>query len=542
MGWTPRIIVLGLMLVVLGVPLALRPSDSTQDSGEAGGDVLVIITPHNEQIRYEFARAFNAYRQRVGKGPVRFDWRSAGGTSDLRRQVLSELSNAIRKDREDARLSYDLFFGGGDYDHGRLASGVTVTFTDLDDRGEQREVSIQLSASVRPGIPDELLKDVFPEQTIGGMPLYHPNRNWIGVALSNFGIVYNRDNLKALGVDEPRTWSDLANPAYVKAIALADPAHSGSIAQTYNVILQRQGWTEGWATLRRVFANARYFTATSSQVPVDVSNGEAAAGMCIDFYGRYQAGAIGGQRVGYIDPFKVDASGKAVGMSAVTADPISLLRGAPNRETAVEFVLWLLSREAQHLWQMRKQSATDAGETAGVSGEAVVRPEKFELRRLPIRRDVYGTEAAKGWADAGVNPFELARPIRPGTPNYFRYVAPLSHAMAIDVHDDLQAAWQTIQATPTDHPQRAEMLKLFDAMPEPLTLRWPDQAMADQWQAILGDPSHARHDDAAANLKAFTGSIKQRWSDEDTMLADRIRWTQFFRKNYRKIVAMGRTD
>src|SRR5690606_24705363 len=123
-------------------------------------------------------------------------------------------------------------------------------------------------------------------------------------------------------------------------------AHSGSIAAAYNAIVMRLGWEEGWQTLRRIYANARYFTASATKVPVDVGSGEAAAGMCIDFYGRFQAGAVsaagGGSRVGYVDP---------PFMTAINADPISIMRGTANRELANEFVVWLLSVQGQRLWQ-----------------------------------------------------------------------------------------------------------------------------------------------------------------------------------------------
>lgn len=515
--WLPRIVIIGLMLIVIGVPFAFRPDKPAIASGD-DQNVLVIITPHNEQIRHEFARGFNAYRKANDKPAVRFDWRSSGGTSDLRKQVLSELTKAIRDNGRDARLSYDLFFGGGDYDHGRLAGSITVGH-----RGE----SISLSASVSAKVPEELFNKVFPKPTIGGQPLYEENKKWVGVALSSFGIVFNREYLKMINVDEPRTWSDLANEKYAKTVALADPGHSGSISQTYNVILQRMGWNEGWSTLRRVFANSRYFAARSSQVPVDVSNGEAAAGMCIDFYGRFQSGAIGGDRVGYVDPIRTDASGKAVAMTGITADPISVMRGAPHEKLAHEFVTWLLSQEAQVLWQAKKGSPNGT--------------EKFELRRLPIRPDVYVEKHRKHWVDSDVDPYGIATPIRPGTPSYFRYIAPIAHSVAIDVHEELVEAWAAIRRTPKDHPNHAEMLELFDAMPQTITLTWPDEDLAKNWKAILGDAGHVRHDEAAKALKDFTGSIKSRWKDENQKLNDRLEWTLFFRENYRKIIELSRS-
>ena len=46
------------------------------------------------------------------------------------------------------------------------------------------------------------------------------------------------------------------------------------------------GWHRGMSELLKIAANARYFTDSSSIVPNDVSRGEAAAGMAIDFYAR----------------------------------------------------------------------------------------------------------------------------------------------------------------------------------------------------------------------------------------------------------------
>ena len=186
-----------------------------------------------------------------------------------------------------------------------------------------------------------MLQQVYPQPLIGDAPLYHDALRWVGVALSSFGIVYNRDVLRdVLDIHEPTQWRDLSDPVYAGWLALADPAHSGSITATYHAILSRQGCSAGWKTLRRIFANACYFAWSASKVPVDVSAGQAAAGMCINFYGRFQSGAIGGDRVGYVDPPLT---------TVITADPISILRGAPHRELANAFVLWLLSSQAQHL-------------------------------------------------------------------------------------------------------------------------------------------------------------------------------------------------
>lgn len=507
-----QLAVLLAMGLVLAAPLAFRssPTKPAQVDTDAVGVrlKLVIYSPHNDQIRHEFALGFNRWRQDQGKRQVEFDWRAGGGTTDIRKKIIAEFHAKARNGREAEGIGADLLFGGGNYEHDKLAEGIEVSRD-----GSTRRLAI--TTPVR--FDDGQLLQIFPEPAIGGERLYHPDLSWVGVVLSSFGIVYNRDVLGTLGLDEPQTWSDLQHEQYRGWIALADPGHSGSIAATYNAILRRRGWTDGWRTLRRVFANARYFTASASKVPVDVSAGEAAAGMCIDFYGRYQAGAIGDQRIGYVDP---------PFMTAITADPISILRGAPQQALANEFVLWLLSKDGQGLWQRR--CATDGG------------PQRFELRRLPVRRDMYIQKEMADWADQ-VRPFEIAKPLPKRMPDFFLTVSIVSHSMAIDVHDDLAAAWTAIVGHPR-HQRRQEMLDLFDQMPPALTLRWQDADMHRNWRQYLADTGHQHHEATAAVLDRFMSDLYARWQHPDDKLRDRLRWTVFFRQNYRQIVRIADED
>ena len=114
-------------------------------------------------------------------------------------------------------------------------------------------------------------------------------------------------------------WQDLSDPRLFRLIALADPAHSGSASIAYMMVLQRAmadaelelfqihpelksmpraqltrrtdyhdaiavGWKRAMRDLVLIAANTRYFIDSSEVVPNDVSRGEAAAGMSIDFY------------------------------------------------------------------------------------------------------------------------------------------------------------------------------------------------------------------------------------------------------------------
>jgi len=490
--------------LVIALPFIFRRPPA-EGAWKEGDPVLVAISPHNEAIRFEFARGFSKWRQAQGKSPVKIDWRVVGGTSEISRYLnaemqasfkawwlregnewprgagdfvthrrfnpegklplLSEIREALRTtdDPEKFGTGLDLFFGGGVYDHDRSGrEGLTVE-------------------AWPEGIPDHVLYSengdlLLPEGLSGEQwraPLY------IGTALSTFGIVANVDRLKDLGVEEyPSVWSDLANPVYFRELGVSDPTKSGSISKAFEMMIHQQitvameaagfdqdtvnkfekdldlapeayhqaisdGWIKGLNLVKLIGANARYFTDSASKVPIDVSMANAAVGLAIDFYGRYQAessrGPDGRERMIYVTP---------VGGSSVSADPISLLRGAPSRDLAVEFIEFILSAEGQNLWNYRP--GTPGG------------PEKFALRRLPIRRDFYPSDNpamqkkfrehqpyfSDPLGDDEVNPYYLASQfeyIPRWTGSHFGIHRYLIRAMCLDSGEELAAAWEAIQ-------------------------------------------------------------------------------------------------
>src|SRR5579859_1453640 len=81
-----------LLVIVLGFPFALRRA-MVRDEGfsqqTSGAARLVVVTPHNGDIRREFGLAFDAWhRQRYGQS-VTLDFRVPGGTSDLVRLLAT---------------------------------------------------------------------------------------------------------------------------------------------------------------------------------------------------------------------------------------------------------------------------------------------------------------------------------------------------------------------------------------------------------------------------------------------------------------------
>ncbi len=453
--WLP---ILGLVLL-LAAPFALRPADVVDERDARG---VVIVTPHNEQIRSEFARAFEAWHEKTFGEPVRVEWSTPGGTSEIRKLLVSEYTAALADDLP-AGGNADLLWGGGSYEFGLLAKPIQITVD-----GVTRSTTVLAPVDV----DDATLAAIYGDGVIAGDPLFDADHRWFGTALSSFGIVYNRDALRLLDLEEPGTWEDLCDPAYLGWLTMVDPGMSGSVTTAFDAILQRRGWNDGWRILRRMAANAHSFAGSSTAGPLDAAAGEAAAAVCIDFYGRYEAqrtrdaaiqaglesrDAVG--RIGYVDP---------PGETVIDPDPIAMLTGAPNPELARRFIDFVLSVDGQSLWQFR---ASPDGKPDGLG------PRRFELRRLPIRRDLYRDHFDR-FVDH-VDPWTIATPVAHPNRAMRSFIAPMFRGLALDQPERLRDAWRTIAAHPaypTDRgplvtadqvhdPELKAMLVAFDAMP-----------------------------------------------------------------------------
>ncbi len=449
-------LLLALVALVVG-PLVLRPKG--EGAIMRGQDVVVVVTPHNEAIRSEFGRAFREwYGRRTGR-TVTVDFRTPGGTSEITRYLVGEYAAAFQNywvrelhrpwnaevesgymdakvvlgkaaadtPRQAARRAFlasavssrmDVFFGGGSFDFVRAAGqGMLVDCGYVRAHGE-------LFGEGNPIPP-----------FVGGEPYYDVQGRWIGTAIGAFGIAWNRDQVARLGVPEPRRWSDLADARFFRNLALANPTQSSAANKAFEMLIQQQmneagaseelGWERAMRLLQRIGANARYFTDSSAKISLDVEAGEAAAGMTIDFYGRYQSEAVrradGSSRIGYVN---------AEGGTSFGVDPIGLLRGAPHAEVAARFIEFVLG-DGQKIW----------GWKVGTLGG----PTQHALRRLPILPALYAAEWREMRSDPEVLPYVAARDFtyhEKRTGALFGAISFVIRVMCIDTHEELAGAWR----------------------------------------------------------------------------------------------------
>ncbi|MDR2807063.1 MAG: extracellular solute-binding protein [Puniceicoccales bacterium] len=487
-----KIVILTGVIFVVAVPFIFQRQEITLIP-ISSDDTIVIITSHNEALRSEYGRGFTEwYRHKTGKTVI-VDWRHPGGGRDVARYVDSLFTNNFRfywervlkkpwtqeirniflrlenvtencgtpKELEVKRAfcdsnvgcDIDLLFGGGVFDHkAQCAKGYTVPSTLIQDH------------------PELFTEDTIPE-FFAGERLWDAKGCWIGGCLSSFGIIYNSDAIKALGVEHPpRTWMDLADPRYLGGIAVVDPTKSSSTLKSYEMLIQQQmqiafnrnsanenyrnfseeyiqtlsiqeGWMEGLKLIQKIVANGRYMTDSSAQTVLDVAEGNCPIGIATDFYGRSEKANIESRGAKARFHFVIPQSG-----CSPSPDPISLYRGAKHKKLALDFLEYVLTLPGQRLL------ASKVGTPGG--------PVRTALCRAPILKTAYNPEFLQYYDDPTLNPYANSGDFiyrEAWTKPVFCALGFIFRVAFSDPEDSLRKAWRHIQsARQKGHTQAAE--------------------------------------------------------------------------------------
>jgi iron(III) transport system substrate-binding protein len=426
-------------LLILSVSLLL--------SGPVVGaaDRLVLISPHWEGIKYEFERAFKEQYLRETGRAVDLEWIDVGGTSETVRFIRSEFKN------KPGGIGIDVFFGGG------LDPYLALKKDNL------------LESYV---LPQQLLKKIPPR--LEGVPLYDPGYTWYGATLAGFGIVYNKVVLQLTKLPVIATWEGLASPVAFGWVGSSDPRKSGSVHMAYEIILQAYGWEKGWRIITGLGANVRNFTNSASQVPKDVTVGEVAYGLAIDFYAWAQVNEAGADKIGFVMPDN---------LTVIGPDCIGILKGAPNRSIAEAFIRFVMSTAGQKLWLWAKGS---------IGG-----PQRFQLNRFSVLPSLY--ELSPQSTAVKVNPFswhsEFTFNDKLASARW-SIVDDLIGAMVIDPKKLLNQAWRaaSVDGLSEQEWQRLAAMPISSAEALDLaTTKWKDPALRNQKLNEWGQFARAKY-------------------------------------------------
>lgn len=507
-----------IFFLLLAIPFGLRRDQEQAKKGQLDNssvDRVVVISAHNKSFRDECAAKFKLYYRKNFGRDIEVDFRSPGGTSDIIRYIADRYKTEFRryyeKDpvlgewddelagafadpasdlptasdrakkirqiflRSDVGIGIDIFAGGGVFEHER-----------------QKKRGFAADAQVALRHPELFVDTVIPKE-YGGSPLYDPDGKYYSVVLSTFGICCNLDRISEMDNSAlPVKWSDLADERFFASLSCADPTKSGSVNKCFEIIIQqamaeagdpRTGWAKGLNIIRRMFANCRNIGDSAVVIVQDVSSGNSAAGIAIDSYAlsemAYQAKQFGNlPKMKYITP---------QGGTAVSGDPVQLLRGASNCPQALAFIDFLLSESGQ------KMHAYRPGTPDG--------PEIYAINRPPVRKDIYDENYRKYASFPDYDPYKSGADFAyhaEWTEKYYSLIRQLIKSTMLDCHVELTDAWRKIIAAggPEALP---EAMEYFERLPF-------DYIQADQAAGKISIHAGNSALDVAKTLRS--------WSDE----------------------------
>lgn len=202
-----------------------------------------------------------------------------------------------------------------------------------------------------------------------------------GIYLGVLGFSYNTEWLARTGKPQPRTWKDLATPAFKGEVQVANPNSSGTAYTMLATQVQLFGEEQAFAWLKALDQNVNQYTLSGAAPVRAVARGETGVG--IAFLHDALTEKLAGFPVALVVP--EEGTGYETGC-------VSILHGARHPENARRFVDWALSPEAQGTMEQGHSYQWPSNKQAPLPS-VVGKLEELELINFDLKR--WGTKAER---------------------------------------------------------------------------------------------------------------------------------------------------
>ena len=271
---------------------------------------------------------------------------------------------------------------GCDYSFIRLPAGEAVARVMAEKGAPKTDIVLGGPADAHETLKDAGLLVAYESKTGKELPAYYRSKEnfWHGLYVGPLSIVVNKDRFekefKPKGIEVPKTFEDLLNPAFKGEIIMPDPATSGTAYTLLASLSQVSGQDKTIEYMKKLKANIGQFTSSGFTPAQKVGTGEYLIG------------------VNFIhDQLLVQKSGFNLIMNVPNnagweIGAVSIVKGGPNTEAAKAFMDFVIGKEAGQLHSdltMRISTRSDVNVPYGAK----------KLEEMPINKDYSFDKANK---------------------------------------------------------------------------------------------------------------------------------------------------
>jgi iron(III) transport system substrate-binding protein len=207
------------------------------------------------------------------------------------------------------------------------------------------------------------------------------NYRTVGIYSGPLGFGYNTELLARKKLPVPKTWADIARPAYQGEVQVANPASSGTAYTMIATLVQLMGEEKAFDYLKQLHKNVSNYPRSGTGPIKAVARGETA--VSISFVHDGPGEKMQGFPVETITP--ADGTGAEIGS-------MSIMKGARNLDAAKKFYEWALTPAAQEMAPAAKQFQLPSNKAAKVDPRV---PDFKKIKFIDYDYAKYGASAER---------------------------------------------------------------------------------------------------------------------------------------------------
>ena len=223
----------------------------------------------------------------------------------------------------------------------RLSTGEAAARIDAEKKNPQASLWLGGIALNHQQLKERGLSEAYQPLVWSEIPNEYkdPQSFWTGLYIGILAFASNKEQLKKLESEAPRSWAELTNKKFKNQIQLAHPGTSGTSYNVMAALIAKDGEKSAFDFFQKLHANVSQYTRSGSAPAKNAAIGETAVAVG---YAHDIARLIHEDKA----PLELSFPKEGTGYEIAS---ISLIKGGKQQELAKDFYNWMYSKTASQI-------------------------------------------------------------------------------------------------------------------------------------------------------------------------------------------------